>query len=266
MRTENFSPSKLGTIIFSLTFFCGLQLTSTAQDDRSITVYQYRRVPDDKVAEFIRRETTYWSKVAEKAIKDKTMTFWALLEKMGEYDMPNSSNYLFINTFPDIDKVDKVFGSAEKITGVPLAKMETNSMSTTTSQFYLHDQAWEQATGSDPKKDFNYVVMVYHDTNYPDSLIALEKGQWAPFIKKAMDSKQTPQVAWGNAVVLSPSGENIKFTTVSYDLYKTLQDALMPNWDPKTQFPNEGLGKINGLEINRRGSVVYRVVKAVSSQ
>jgi hypothetical protein len=108
--------------------------------------------------------------------------------------------------------------------------------------------------------------MIYHNTNYPDSLIGLEKTYWSPFIKKAMDNKQTTQMAWGNAVVLSPSGDNIKFNTISYDLFKTLQDALMPNWSSNIQFPNEGLGKINSLELNRRGSVVYRVVKVVTTQ
>jgi len=265
MRTENFSISKMTSIILLFTFFIGLQLKSKAQDDRSITVYQYRRVPADKIDEFVKRETTYWSKVAEKATKDKTMTFWALLEKVDGYDMPNSSNFLFINTFPDIDKVDKVFSSPEKITGVPLAKMETNSMSTTTSQFFLHGRGWQQSANAKPEKDFNYVVMIYHDSNYPDSLVSLENNYWAPFIKKAMDNKQTPQMAWGNAVVLSPSGDNIKFTTVSYDLFKTMQDALMPVWDPKIQFPSDGLNKINSIELNRRGSVIYRVVKVVSA-
>jgi len=253
-------------VIFLFFVFSAVQLTSHAQTDRSVTVYQYRRVPNDKIDEFIKRETTYWSKVAEHAVKNKTMSFWALLEKQGEYDMENSSNYLFINTFPDIDKVGEVFGSPEKITGVPLAKMETNSMSTTTTQLFVHNEDWQQVANANPAKDFNYVVMIYHNTNYPDSLIGLEKTYWSPFIKKAMDSKLTPQVAWGNAQVLSPSGDNIKFNTISYDLYKTLQDALMPVMGANIQFPNEGLNKIMGIELNRRGSVIYRVVKVVSAQ
>ena len=238
-----------------------LSLQSFAQ----ITVYQYRHVPNDKVDEFIKRETTYWSKVAEKAAKDKTMTFWALLEKQGGSDMANSSNFLFINTFPDIDKVGDVFNNAEATAGVKMDEMETNSISTTTSQFFLHDENWAQATSAMPDKDFNYVVMNYHNTDYPDSLVNLEKTYWEPFIQKAMSDGQTPQKAWGNAVVLSPRGENIKFTTVSYDLFKTLQDALMPKWDPKTEFPNDGLNMIGKIESGRRGTVVYRVVKVVSS-
>jgi hypothetical protein len=233
--------------------------------NQEITVYQYRHVPGDKTEEFIKRETTYWSKVAEKAAKDKTMTFWALLEKVGGYDLPNSSNFLFINTFPDIDKVGSVFNDAEAVAGAKMADMETFSISTVTSEFYLHDENWVQDAKAAPEKDFNYVVMNYHNTNYADSLIKMEKTYWQPFIQKAMDNDQTPQMAWGNAVVLAPLGDDIKFTTVSYDLYKTLRDALMPHWDAKTVFPVKGLGMINKAELSRRGIAVYRVVKVVTA-
>ena len=60
-------------------------------------------------------------------------------------------------------------------------------------------------------------------------------------------------------------GDNIKFTTVSYDIYKTLQDALMPVWDPKTVLPTKGLGMIDKLELTRRGISVYRIVKVVTT-
>lgn len=254
--------SKKMTRYFLIVLLIGFfQLNSFSQ----ISVYQYRHVPDKNVEEFVKRETTYWSKVAEKAVANKTMTFWALFEKVGGYDLPNSSNYLFVNTFPNIDKVNEVFSNVEAIAGVKMSEMETGSLSTTTSQFFLHGDGWAQDAKANPATDFNYVVMVYHNTNYADSLISLEKKYWGPFIQKAMDKDQTPQMAWGNAVVLAPMGDNIKFTTVSYDLYKTLQDALMPVWDPKTVLPTKGLDMINKLELTRRGISVYRVVKVVSS-
>src|SRR6266498_1097271 len=220
----NFRAVKLFTA-----FLVVFQLQSTAQsNDRSITVYQYRRVPDNKIDEFIKRETTYWSKVAQKAVDKKQLSFWALLEKVDGYDLPNSSNYLFVNTYPDIDSIGAVWSKAEKITGMKMAQIETNSISTTTSQFFLHNENWAQAKNAVPEKDFNYVVMIYHNSNNPDSLIGLEKQYWSPFIQKAMDDNMTPQKAWGNAVILSPSGDDIKFNTVSYDLFKNLRDALMP--------------------------------------
>jgi hypothetical protein len=264
MKQDKNLPRNVSSLFALLLLLC-VQVTVMAQD-RAVTIYQYRHVPDDKIDEFVKRETTYWTKVAEKAVKDKTMTFWALLEKIGGYDLPNSSNYLFINTFPDVDKAAEVFGNVEATAGVKWADMETNSMSVTTSQFFLHDQNWEQAAQVNPASDFRYVVMIYHDTEYPDSLIGLEKKYWAPFIKKAMDHKQTPQVGWGNSQVLAPMGDNIKFTTVSYDLYSKLQDALLPNWDPKIVFPQKGLGMIGKVETGRRGRAVYRIVKVVSAQ
>ena len=251
--------------LFAASMFV-LQLYSAAQStDRSISVYQYRRVPDDKIDEFIKRETTYWSKVAQHAIDKKQLSFWALFEKVDGYDMPNSSNFLFINTFPNIDSAGAVWAGAEKVTGMKMAQIETNSMSTTTSQLFVHAENWAQAKNAVPEKDFNYVVMLYHNSNNPDSVIGLEKTYWAPFIQKAMDDDMTPQKGWGNASVLSPSGDNIKFNTISYDIFKSLGDALMPAWKQNTVFPVEGLTKIGSIETNRRGSVVYRVVKVVAA-
>jgi len=250
---------------FLLLFVLGIQVKLEAQaPSTAITVYQYRHVPDDKIDEFVKRETTYWSKVAQKAAEKNQMTFWALLEKVGGYDLPNSSNYLFINTFPNIDSTGDMWSSAAAVAGVTMDKMETNSMSTTTSQIFLHDEGWAQASFAKPDKDFNYVVMNYHNSSNPGNFIATEKKYWMPFIQAAMDKKQTPQLGWGNAVVLSPSGDNIKFNTVSYDLFPTLGSALMPAWDPKIEFPATGLGMLENIRVNRTGTVVYRVVKVVS--
>jgi hypothetical protein len=263
------SDRRVPFFIYCLTtiaFVLVLQTTLRAQSqDRSVTMYQYRRVPGDKTDEFIKRETTYWSKVAQKAVDNKTMSFWALLEKVGGFDLPNSSNYLFINTFPDIDKVNDVFSNVESVAGVKLADMETYSFTTVTSEFFLHDREWAQAAKAVPSKDFNFVVMNYQNTDYPDSLINLEKKYWEPFIKSAMDKGQTPQLGWGNAIVLAPRGENIKATTVSFDLFRTLGDALMPKLDPKLVFPAKLFTMLGKIQMNRPGIAVYRVVKVVTT-
>jgi hypothetical protein len=261
MKLKINSIAKILSGLLTLIFIAGIPLTSIAQ----ITTYQYRHVPGDKIEEFIKRETTYWSKVAQKAVDNKKMTFWGLFEKIGGYDLPNSSNYLFVNTFPNIDSAGRYVGLCRKHCWCKDGSDGNQLNEHNTSEFFLHDENWVQDAKAVPEKDFNYVVMVYHNTNYPDSLIKLEKQYWSPFIKKAMDNNQTPQMAWGNAVVLAPMGDNIKFNTISYDLYKTLQDALMAVWDPKTVFPNKGLDRINKLEINRRGIAIYRVVKVVSA-
>jgi hypothetical protein len=245
--------------LISIVFFSG-RSTISAQS-HNVTVYEYRQVPNKNIKEFIKRETTYWSRVAEKAIKDKSMTYWALLEKTGGYDLSNSSNYLLVTTYSDINKAASIFNNAEALTGKKLSDMEINSISTMTSQFFLQEESWAQASYAIPEKDFNYFLMDYHNTNYADSLIGLENKYWLPFIRKAMDNRQTSIVAWGNAKLLYPLGENVKFTTVSYDVFKTLQETLIPIADPNLPFPSKDLATIRDLELGRREYIIYRVVK-----
>ena len=79
-----------------MAFFVGLNQQSIAQE---ITSYQFLQVPQDKMLEFIKRETTYWSKVAEAGVAKGNLTFWGLFVKMGGFDMQNTPNVLFINSF-----------------------------------------------------------------------------------------------------------------------------------------------------------------------
>ena len=241
------------------------QTNTTPAPDPGITIYMYRRVPADKRDEFVKRETTYWSEIVRKALPKGNITFWALLEKLGGYNMENSSNFLFVNTYKNIDAMGEVWGSAAAaFPNVPMDKMETNSLSTTTSVFFVRNSGWQEAAGLVPDKDLKYISMVYHNSSDPGGLIDLENKHWAPFVKSAMDKKQTSMKGWGNAIVLSPTGENIGFNTVSYDLFPSLKEALMPTWDPKTVFPQAGLEEIGKLETKGRSGAVYQIIKVVN--
>jgi hypothetical protein len=259
MKANTFASRFIILMLLILTVEFGYSQTQPSKD---ITVYQYRKVAPDKVDEFIKRETTYWSEVAKKSMEKGNLQFWALLEKAGgNADEPN---FLFINTYRNIDDAGAVWGSAASLfPKVPMAQMETNSMSKTTATFFLSNQGWEQKDKS-PMADQKYVVMVFHKSNNAGRLIELEKKHWAPFIKASMNNGQTSQVAWGNAVVLDPISSDLKFNSVSYDLYSSLREAIYPTWDPKVVFPQEGLTEIEKLEGPfGRYSEVYRVVKVI---
>jgi hypothetical protein len=251
-------------ILFSLILFAFL--IPFQQLHAQVSVYQYRHVPADKVEEFIKRETTYWSKVAQKAVDAKKMNFWGLFEKVGGYDLPNSSNFLFINGFSNIDSAwsGDAFDPAKLFPKIPYAQMETNSFTTVTSQIFFHIQDWAEAKGANPAKDFNYVVMNYHLSENAGAFINAEKNIWKPFLQTAMDKKQTQQVGWGNASVLSPTGGDMKFNSISYDLFRTLQDALLTPWDPATVFP-DNLDMFSNMRKHESARVIYRVVKVVSN-
>ena len=240
-----------------------LTIYSQSVKSQGISVYQYRKVQDDKVNEFIERETKYWSKVAQKAVDEGKLGFWALLQKMGGYDLDNTSNFLFINTFPDIDNTGGVWDPAAVFPDVPVEDMETYSMSKNTSVIFVKSQHWEEKANVNPDQDYKYITFVYHNANNPGGLIAAEKEVWAPFIKAAMDEGKTTQKAWGNAVILSPSGEDIKYNTISYDIYPSFKEALDPTWSDDLTIPD--MTSIGEAEGNPRASIVYRIVQVVSA-
>ncbi len=227
---------------------------------QEITMYSYRYVGPDKADEFVKRETTYWSKVARKAITNGKLSFWGLFEKVGGNDLQNSPNYLFVNTYTNIDSAGAVWNAAPVHPNVPMAKMETWSFSKATSDLFLRDQNWEEAANVNPEKDFKYVVIVYHNTPNPDSFITLEKKHWAPFIKGAMDKKQTTVKGWGNASILAPTGNNMPFNSISFDLFPTLKDALLQPWAPDIVFP-AGLSELGKLETTQPMREIYRIVQ-----
>ena len=241
----------------------GLHLSLFSQ---SISIYQYRYVPQDKVEEFIKRETTYWHKVAENAITKGNLEFWGLFQKVGGFNVQNSPNFLFINTFKDIDAMEGVWDPAAVWPDTPMEEMETWSMSEVRHNIFVRPESWAEAEGAVPEEHFNYVSMLYHNSDTPAQIITLENEHWMPFIKKAMDEGKTSQKAWGNASILTPSTPTFRATTISMDLYPTLKEALTPYWSEDLELPEEGLTKINEAENERRVNFIYRVVKVANAE
>ena len=233
-----------------------------AQD---ISTYQYRQVAPENVTEFIKRETTYWSNVAQRAIDKGTLTFWGLFERIGGTNTANSPNFLFINTYKDINgNLGDIWNASAVYPKIPLNMIQTNTLSKVTSDVFMMDDGWQQSTKANPAKDFNYVVMNYHNSSNPNSFNAIEKNNWGPFIKSAMDNNQTKQVAWGNSLVLAPTGGDMKFNCVSFDLFPDLQSALMGGFNANTKFPTAGLDSLQKISLSVPEREIYRVVKVVS--
>lgn len=253
---------KILLLALALVMVAGMSVPLAAQE---ISIYQYRQVAQADMEEFLHRETTYWSKVAENAIKKGNLTFWAVLVKVGGYDIPNGSNVLFINTYKDLDNMAGTWDPSAAFPDVSVESMETISMSKVMHTLFVRSENWVEKAGAVPSNDFNYVSMLYHDTNSPGQLIELENKHWAPFIKASMDGGKTTQKAWGNAVIITPRAQNMKARTISFDLYASLQETLDPTWAEGVEFPNEGLAEINGLEESPRVNYVYRIVKVVDT-
>ena len=250
--------------IHGLMLLCLTTLICFNTVGQGITIFQYRQVAPDKTEEFVKRETTYWSKVARNAKDKGSLSFWALFERVDGADIANEPNYLFINTYPNMDDSANIWNPASLFPNVPVANIETFSMSKVRSQYFLQDKAWEQSSKTNPMKDFNYMIMVYHNSSDANGFIDMENRHWRPFIKSSMDNSQTTQVGWGNSIVLAPTGNNIRFNSVSYDLFPTLKSALLQEWKTGVKFPETGLDSLMKISKTMPDRELYRLVKAES--
>ena len=193
------------------------------------------------------------------------MSFWALLEKVGGTDMATASNYMFVNSWPDLNAdLSGVFDASKIFPGVPMSKISTDAMSTVTAEIFVVDDGWVEAAKVDPAKDYQYVLLNYHNSTNPSEFNRLEKAHWGPFIKAAMDNNQVDQKAWGNSLVLNPTGGSMKFNCLSVDLYSNIKSALMPNWSPNLVFPAAGLDSLQKISIDPPARILYRIVKMES--
>ena len=247
-------------------FLLGLDSQSIAQE---ISVWQFRHVDQANMEEFIKRETTYWSKVAEAGIAKGNLQFWGLFVKQGGFNLPEGPNVIFVNTFKDIDAINmgELWNVSAVFPDVPMDQMETGSISETLHMFFVSPGNMVTKEGSVPDDHFNFIRFIFHNTNSPGELIALEDEHWAPFIKASMDAGQTTQVAWGNARILAPSGPNVDANTISFDIYPDMKSALTGGFveGETVEFPTDALEKINELEINRRFNNVYRRIQVINA-
>ncbi|WP_373516951.1 hypothetical protein [Pricia sp.] len=264
MKTTIHYVGKFIKAMLLFVFVFSFKLNAQDDENKGISMYQYRHVPPDQMEEFISRETKYWSKVAENALSKGNLTFWGLFQKVGGFDEPNSPNILFINTYNDIDAGESVWDPSEVWPDVSMDQMDTFSMGEVIHTLFVKPAVWVKAKNAVPENDYNFVKIIYHNASDPGNLIALEDKYWTPFIQSSMDSGKTKQKAWGNATILSPSGPEMKANTISFDIYASLKEALDPTWDQNTVFPQDGLTEIGALEMDQRISFVYRIVKVVA--
>ncbi len=226
---------------------------------QQLTAYRYIHVAPENMGEYMNRMETYWSKIAEAAIRKGNLEFWAVLVKQGGFDMPNSPNILMLVRFKDWDNRQGTWNATAVFPDVPMEKMETGSLSTAMHHIWVESGGWVNVDGAVPAEDYKYITMLYHDTDSPGDLIALENEHWAPFIQEQMNAGHTNQKAWGNGTIISPTGPNVGASTISFDIFNSLTAALTPDWSDEATIPQDAMTKIMALEKTPRRQFIYRI-------
>ncbi|MBX2818765.1 MAG: hypothetical protein KTR29_03760 [Rhodothermaceae bacterium] len=239
-------------------FFC--LFTGQVQDvEAQIAVMQYRHVPAENVQEFVRRETTYWSAIAEKAIQEDKMMYWAMWQKVGGWNLDTGSNFLFMNVFADKTGLDNVSGIWDPTTVFPEmnpADISTEMLSTTKHMLVVESIA--DAGNEEPQ----FLRMNYGKVHDPEKTLEIEMN-WKTFIEEQMEQGNTTATSWRFVRVLTPAGASIPFDVISMDGFQSLSEAVYPTWADDVEFPD-----MTGFdEAQTRDRVsVYARVKSVSRE
>lgn len=229
-----------------------------------VTALQYRHVPQENIQEFIERETTYWQKVAQKAIDEGKLGFWGLFQKVSVYDAPNTSNFVFVNTIPNLD-AEGTWNPSAVFPDVPMEDMETMSLSTVTSQIYISPEHWVDGENATPEQDYNYIVFNYFDPEDPEAWIEMEATTFKPWITEAMKSEGTSQNAWGNAYILAPLGGGMNATTMSMDMFPSLHSALRPKVDTEAELDVDAVSAQWEQLKTPHHKVIYRIIAVATA-
>ena len=215
-------------VLVLMTFFTVLSL------EAQVVVLQYRSVPQENVADFIFRETTYWSQVASKAIRDGKLLKWELWERIGGYELDaDAHNFVFVNVYEDKYGLDyDIWNVTEVFPNIRLTDMETTGLGRTIHQMVLEQQA---AAGVGVG---NYAKINYAKVSDMDSFLKFETEEWQPFIDKAIREGNTSFVSWNLSTVVHPTGTNIPFDAVTIDHFDKYSEAVIPRWSEGLVFPD----------------------------
>jgi hypothetical protein len=220
-------------------------------------VVQTRHVPAENVSDFIHRETTYWSKIAQKAIDDGKLSGWSLWQRVDGFDIDKDPNFFFMNTFTDeqfdnndgsIWNVKKVFPDAKK------SDIDTFSLGTVQDQLFYRNLVFIE------KSPPQFLRVNYAKASNLNRYLELEKTVWQPFVKKQMDAGKTEVVSWILSVLVMPSGANTQHNAVTVDGFDTLSDALNNSFD----FPD--LSEFAEVHQKAEIHVYHRVASATAKE
>jgi len=186
-----------------------------------VSYLQYRHVPSDKEQEFLEKETQYWSKVAKAAIDKGAMSGWALWRKVS-VTAPDAPNYVFVNSFASIDKIDQsAIWSEENLKkmGVSPDMVETNSFTTVSFDYWMQLEDTVQG-------DYKYAVVNYAKPNSLSGFIEENKTLWKPFHQSNITGKTMGMTSWGLMSVIYPKGNLAKFSCFTWDGFNSMTDVM----------------------------------------
>ena len=197
-----------------------LALLFTSISFSQIAYLQYRQVPQNDEAKFVERETKHWSKVAKAAIDKGQLTGWTLWRKIG-VTIVDAPNYVFVNSYNNLKQLDDNDAWGDNLSALGAVKpgeIETNSFTTLTFDYYIQMEDFVEG-------DYKYCIVNYAKPTDVGAFIEENKTLWKPFHANNIKNGNG-MTAWGMASVIYPSGNQDRFTVMTWDGFNKLSDAM----------------------------------------
>mgnify|MGYP000027954410 CR=1 FL=1 len=185
-----------------------------------VAYVQFRTVEEGKQAEFVEKETMYWSKVAKKAIDNGLMTGWSLWRKVGITER-GAPNYVIMNTYANTEIDQAAIWSAENLEsmGVSPAMVQTQGIAPTAFDYWLQIEDMIQGNNK-------YVVVNYARPKNLGGFISENKTLWKPLHAKTINSGTAGMTGWGIMSVIHPKGNMSRFSAMTWDGFAKMSDVM----------------------------------------
>lgn len=244
-----------------------ISLIFTFASYSQVAYLQYRKVPADRTAEFVEKETKYWSKVAKQAIKDGKMNGWSLWRKIGVTN-EDAPNFVFVNTFENSEAMyaGNIWGNAEsisKIIGADPGSVETNSFTTVPFDYVMQLEAMIPG-------DYKYALVNYAMPESQGAFIEENKLLWQPFHQSNIEMGTTGMSSWGMMSVIYPRGAKARFSVLTWDGFNTMKDVMnYLRYQPREESTPEWDAVINKSKMSEivphgfEWSIIYELIMSV---
>ena len=238
-------------------------LLVTCSTIAQVSFVQARIVPDDKEAEFVEKETMYWSKVAKSAIDKGHLLSWALWRKVG-VSLPGEPNYIFVNTWKDHNSIDQAAVWSEdnmKAMGANPDHVETQSFTKTVGALWMQQEGLVAG-------DAKYIIVNYGKPTNRGAFIEENLTLWKPFHQKNISTGTGGITTWGMSSIIHPSGNKAPYSVITWDGFDKMSDILgYMRYQKDDGIFSDIQAKSNMGEIMPNGfenRIIYQLVMAVN--
>ena len=232
-----------------LLLLIAILVTTAGFSQEDMFFYSYRHVPADEMELFKSNEADFWSKVHGNLLRQKKITGWAMLSRVGGLASdPNIYFFVGVGSFENLDNMNANYGKAiEEV----MSSLDAGAQSKMKER--LKQEKFEVGTAMLNRRstimrenaDWDYLVHNYARANNIAGFLDAQDKYFKPFFEEHINAGNTKQVGWITAGVMNPVGYAYKWNCYTADAFKSMSDIYNAWDDDSIEWPEGAMEEIN---------------------